>query len=107
LPASSEPTGGDILLKGQPLNPLPPYQRNIGFVFQNYALFPHMTAAKNVAFPLEMRRIPRAEIEQRVTRVLSLVGLATYGSRLPSQLSGGQQQRVALARAIVSNHPFC
>jgi len=101
-----EPTGGDILLKGQPLNPLPPYQRNIGFVFQNYALFPHMTAAKNVAFPLEMRRIPRAEIEQRVARVLSLVGLATYGSRLPSQLSGGQQQRVALARAMVFEPPL-
>jgi putative spermidine/putrescine transport system ATP-binding protein len=101
-----EPTGGDILLKGEPLNPLPSYRRNIGFVFQNYALFPHLTVAKNVAFPLEMRRISRAEIERRVTRVLSLVGLATYGSRLPSQLSGGQQQRVALARAMVFEPPL-
>jgi putative spermidine/putrescine transport system ATP-binding protein len=102
----AEPTSGDILLRGQPLNPLPPYRRNIGVVFQNYALFPHMTAEKNIAFPLEMRRMPRAEIEQRVAKVLALVGLAKYGSRLPSQLSGGQQQRVALARAIVFEPPL-
>jgi putative spermidine/putrescine transport system ATP-binding protein len=101
-----EPTGGDILLRGQPLNPLPPYRRNIGVVFQNYALFPHMTVEKNIAFPLEMRRVPRAEIEQRVAKVLALVGLAKYGSRLPSQLSGGQQQRVALARAVVFEPPL-
>jgi putative spermidine/putrescine transport system ATP-binding protein len=101
-----EPTSGDILLRGQPLNPLPPYRRNIGVVFQNYALFPHMTAEKNIAFPLEMRRTPRAEIEQRVANVLTLVGLAKFGSRLPSQLSGGQQQRVALARAIVFEPPL-
>jgi putative spermidine/putrescine transport system ATP-binding protein len=102
----AEPTSGDILLRGQPLNPLPPYRRNIGVVFQNYALFPHMTAENNIAFPLEMRRMPRAEIEQRVAKVLALVGLAKYGSRLPSQLSGGQQQRVALARAIVFEPPL-
>ena len=101
-----EPTVGSILLKGRPLNPLPPYRRNIGVVFQNYALFPHMTATKNVAFPLEMRRIPRAEIEQRVAKVLALVGLAAHGNRLPNQLSGGQQQRVALARAMVFEPPL-
>jgi putative spermidine/putrescine transport system ATP-binding protein len=101
-----EPTAGDILLNGQPLNPLPPYRRNIGIVFQNYALFPHMTVEKNIAFPLEMRRVPRAEIAQRVARVLSMVGLTSLGSRLPNQLSGGQQQRVALARAMVFEPPL-
>jgi putative spermidine/putrescine transport system ATP-binding protein len=102
----AEPSSGEILLRGQPLNPLPPYRRNIGVVFQNYALFPHMSAEKNVAFPLEMRGVPRAEIGQRVAKVLALVGLATQGARLPSQLSGGQQQRVALARAIVFEPPL-
>ena len=102
----AEPSSGEILLRGQPLNPLPSYRRNIGVVFQNYALFPHMSAEKNIAFPLEMRRVPRADVEQRVARVLSLVGLASYGPRLPSQLSGGQQQRVALARAIVFEPPL-
>jgi putative spermidine/putrescine transport system ATP-binding protein len=101
-----EPSAGDILLNGQPLNPLPPYRRNIGVVFQNYALFPHMTVEKNIAFPLEMRRIAKAEIAQRVARVLSMVGLAALGSRLPNQLSGGQQQRVALARAMVFEPPL-
>jgi len=100
------PTSGEIFLKGQPLNPLPPYRRNIGVVFQNYALFPHMTVAKNIAFPLEMRHVPRDEIEQRVARALALVGLAQHGSRLPSQMSGGQQQRVALARAMVFEPPL-
>jgi putative spermidine/putrescine transport system ATP-binding protein len=102
----TEPSSGEILLRGKPLNPLPPYRRNIGVVFQSYALFPHMSAEKNVAFPLEMRGVPRPEIEQRVARVLALVGLGTHGSRLPSQLSGGQQQRVALARAIVFEPPL-
>jgi putative spermidine/putrescine transport system ATP-binding protein len=101
-----EPSGGDIFLKSQPLNPLPPYRRNIGMVFQNYALFPHMTVAKNIAFPLEMRRMPAAEINTRIARVLSLVGLQAYGPRLPSQLSGGQQQRIALARAMVFEPPL-
>jgi putative spermidine/putrescine transport system ATP-binding protein len=100
------PSSGEILLRGQPLNPLPPYRRNIGVVFQNYALFPHMSAAKNIAFPLEMRGVPRADIEKRVARVLALVGLSTLGARLPSQLSGGQQQRIALARAIVFEPPL-
>jgi len=101
-----EPSGGEILLKSRPLNPLPPYRRNIGMVFQNYALFPHMTVTKNIAFPLEMRRMPRSEINARVARVLSLVGLENYGPRLPSQLSGGQQQRIALARAMVFEPPL-
>jgi putative spermidine/putrescine transport system ATP-binding protein len=101
-----EPSSGEILLNAKPLNPLPPYKRNIGMVFQNYALFPHMTVAKNVAFPLEMRRMPATEIETRVERVLTLVGLQNYGPRLPSQLSGGQQQRIALARAMVFEPPL-
>jgi putative spermidine/putrescine transport system ATP-binding protein len=101
-----EPTSGEILLNAKPLNPLPPYKRNIGMVFQNYALFPHMTVAKNIAFPLEMRGMPTNEIETRVARVLTLVGLQNYGPRLPSQLSGGQQQRIALARAMVFEPPL-
>jgi putative spermidine/putrescine transport system ATP-binding protein len=99
-------TSGEILLRGQPLNPLPPYRRNIGVVFQNYALFPHMSVERNVAFPLEMRSVPRADIERRVAKVLSLIGLAAHGKRLPSELSGGQQQRVAVARAIVFEPPL-
>ena len=78
-----------------------PYLRNVGVVFQNYALFPHMTVAGNVAFGLEERRRPRREIERRVTETLEMVGLAGFGRRRPSELSGGQQQRVALARALV------
>ena len=101
-----EPSSGEILLNSKPLNPLPPYRRNIGMVFQNYALFPHMTVAKNIAFPLEMRRMRDSEISARVARALSLVGLENYGPRLPSQLSGGQQQRIALARAMVFEPPL-
>lgn len=94
-------TSGDMRLEGQPLDPLPPYQRDIGMVFQHYALFPHMTVAENVAFPLRMRKIDKATITQKVTDILKLVGLPDHGDRLPKQLSGGQQQRVALARAMV------
>jgi putative spermidine/putrescine transport system ATP-binding protein len=101
-----QPTGGEILLRGTPLAPLPPYRRNIGMVFQQYALFPHLTASRNVAFPLEMRRVPKAEIGRRVAAALRLVGLPDHGDRLPSELSGGQQQRVALARAIVFEPPL-
>jgi putative spermidine/putrescine transport system ATP-binding protein len=101
-----EPTGGDILLQSREIKKLPPYRRNIGVVFQSYALFPHMTVAANIAFPLEMRGLKRAEIGQRVAKVLSLVDLAGYESRLPAQLSGGQQQRVALARAVVFEPPL-
>jgi len=95
-----EPTAGRVLLGGQDVTLLPPWKRNAGMVFQSYALFPHLTVAQNVAFGLEMRKIPRAEVEKRVEEVLALVRLAGYGGRLPRQLSGGQQQRVALARAL-------
>jgi putative spermidine/putrescine transport system ATP-binding protein len=80
---------------------LPPYQRNIGMVFQNYALFPHMTVGENVAFPLSVRRMRRAEIAERVRRALAMVRLEAFSDRRPAQLSGGQQQRIALARALV------
>lgn len=96
------PTAGEIHLGGARIDRLPPYQRNIGFVFQNYALFPHLTVAENVAFGLRMRRIGRAERDRRVDEALALVGLAALADRYPTrQLSGGQQQRVALARALV------
>jgi putative spermidine/putrescine transport system ATP-binding protein len=96
-----QPDAGSIRLGGQPVDRLPPYRRDIGMVFQHYALFPHMSVRRNVAFPLEMRRFPRAEIDRQVADTLQLVGLAEFGDRLPRQLSGGQQQRVALARAMV------
>jgi putative spermidine/putrescine transport system ATP-binding protein len=95
------PTLGEILIDGKPVTALPPHRRDIGMVFQNYALFPHLTVAENVAFPLSVRKRPRAEIEQRVTRALDMVKLSGFGARKPSQLSGGQQQRVALARALI------
>jgi putative spermidine/putrescine transport system ATP-binding protein len=94
-------TSGRILLDGADIARLPPYRRNLGMVFQNYALFPHMTAAENVAFPLRQRKIGKAEIARRVAEALELVHLGEHGDRLPAQLSGGQQQRVALARAVV------
>jgi putative spermidine/putrescine transport system ATP-binding protein len=96
-----QPTSGQMFLDGTPLEPLPAHKRNIGVVFQQYALFPHMTVAQNVRFPLEMRRVPKHEADRRINEVLRLVDLATHHRRLPAQLSGGQQQRVALARAIV------
>jgi putative spermidine/putrescine transport system ATP-binding protein len=100
--AGFEPaTYGEILLNGRPINGVPPHRRGIGMVFQNYALFPHMTVKENLAFPLEVRRIPRAEIEKRVIRALEMVELPAFGYRRPNQLSGGQQQRVAVARALV------
>ena len=97
------PDAGTVRVDGAEITALPPARRDIGMVFQNYALFPHLTVKGNVAFPLEMRNIARAEIERRVGDALALVELAGYESRLPRQLSGGQQQRVALARAIVFN----
>jgi spermidine/putrescine ABC transporter ATP-binding subunit len=95
------PDAGVVRIDGVEITTLPPAKRDIGMVFQNYALFPHLTVRANVAFPLEMRNVAKAEIEQRVTEALELVELGGYDKRLPKQLSGGQQQRVALARAIV------
>ena len=95
------PESGAILLKGDDITLTPPARRDVGMVFQNYALFPHMNVWGNVAFPLEMRGRPKPEIDARVRDALALVDLAGYEDRLPRQLSGGQQQRVALARAIV------
>src|SRR5207247_6575301 len=95
------PTAGEILLEGKPLSGAPPYQRNIGMVFQNYALFPHMTIAENIGFPLSVRGVPAADIAKRVDRALGMVQLGGFGKRRPAQLSGGQQQRIAVARALV------
>jgi putative spermidine/putrescine transport system ATP-binding protein len=95
-----EPTAGTVRLGGTDITRLPPWKRNAGMVFQSYALFPHLTVAENVAFGLEMRKVPRADIARRVEETLALVRLAGYGDRLPRQMSGGQQQRVALARAL-------
>jgi putative spermidine/putrescine transport system ATP-binding protein len=96
-----QPDAGSIKLNGVSVASLPPYRRDVGMVFQNYALFPHMTVRRNVAFPLEMRGTPTAEIARLVDEALALVKLPDHGERLPKQLSGGQQQRVALARAMV------
>jgi spermidine/putrescine ABC transporter ATP-binding subunit len=95
------PTVGDIAIDGQSVVVLPPHKRNIGMVFQNYALFPHMTVAENIGFPLKQRGVDRATRARQVAESLDLVRLPGYQSRYPRQLSGGQQQRVALARAIV------
>src|SRR5689334_3463235 len=97
VPAS----GGRIMIGGDDVTRLPPYRRDIGLVFQNYALFPHMTVAQNIAFGLEMRGVAKSEIAQRVGEALALGRLEAYGARRPRELSGGQQQRVALARALV------
>ncbi len=94
-------THGEIYLDGQGINNVAPHKRNIGMVFQNYALFPHMTVAENLAFPLQVRKRPASEIKERVDRALDMVRLTGFGTRRPAQLSGGQQQRVALARALV------
>ncbi|MGD2171872.1 MAG: ABC transporter ATP-binding protein [Gammaproteobacteria bacterium] len=100
--AGFEPaTHGEIYLKENPINRVPPHKRGIGMVFQNYALFPHMTVAENLAFPLEVRHIDKSEREQRVKRALDMVQLGAFGDRRPAQLSGGQQQRVAVARSLV------
>ncbi|HTT11650.1 MAG TPA: ABC transporter ATP-binding protein [Burkholderiaceae bacterium] len=101
LAGFERPTAGHIRLRGQPIDDLPPYRRNFGMVFQNYALFPHMTVAENLAFPLSVRKLARVDIDARVQRALEMVRLPTLAQRLPAQLSGGQQQRVAMARALV------
>jgi iron(III) transport system ATP-binding protein len=100
LAGFAHPDSGRVLVDGRDISRIPPWERDIGMVFQNYALWPHMTVAQNVAFGLEERRLPRAEIERKVAAALQLVGLGDLGARRPSQLSGGQQQRVALARTI-------
>ena len=97
------PTEGQILLDDDPITYTPPYQRDVGLVFQHYALFLHMTVFKNIAFPLEMRRLDKSTIQRRVNQALDMVRLRGYGSRYPKQLSGGQQQRIALARSTVFN----
>jgi len=100
--AGFEPaTHGEIFLDDQPINNVPPHKRGIGMVFQNYALFPHMSVAENLAFPLELRNMDKREQQTKVKRALDMVELGAFGNRRPSQLSGGQQQRVAVARALV------
>ena len=94
-------THGDIELGGRPINNIPPHKRGIGMVFQNYALFPHMTVGENLAFPLNVRNMPKAEVEEKVRSVLDMVQMMAFIDRKPAQLSGGQQQRIALARALV------
>lgn len=95
------PTDGEIILRDKKLHTLPPHQRDIGMVFQSYALFPHMTVSENLAFPLTVRKMNRSDIHERVKRILDMVKLKELANRYPAQMSGGQQQRVALARALV------
>ena len=102
LAGFEQPDGGEIFIEGRPMAGVPPNRRPVNLVFQNYALFPHMTVADNVAFGLEMKRLPAADIGPRVTEALEMVRLSGKQQRLPSQLSGGEQQRVALARALVN-----
>ena len=100
--AGFEPaTYGEIYLDTQPINQMPPHRRGIGMVFQNYALFPHMTVAENLAYPLQVRRMSKSEIDERTNHFLTMVQLSGFEHRRPAQLSGGQQQRVAVARALV------
>ncbi|MBN1991104.1 MAG: ABC transporter ATP-binding protein [Anaerolineae bacterium] len=96
------PTNGEIYIQGKPVKHAPPYRRPVNVVFQNYALFPHLTVAQNIAFGLTVKRIPKNEQERRVKDMLELVRLPEVGQRKPAQLSGGQQQRVALARALIN-----
>ena len=97
-----QPTSGRVLLGGVDVSKVPPYKRDVNTVFQNYALFPHMTVADNVAFGLRSRRVPSAEVDRRVAEMLEVVRLPDMANRKPAQLSGGQQQRIALARALVN-----
>jgi putative spermidine/putrescine transport system ATP-binding protein len=101
LAGFESPTSGEILLDGVPITRTPPHKRHFGMVFQNYALFPHLTVGQNVAYPLSVRKVDKAGQTERVARALEMVRLAGMAERLPAQLSGGQQQRVALARALV------
>ncbi|MCM2253463.1 MAG: ABC transporter ATP-binding protein [Ramlibacter sp.] len=101
LAGFESPTSGEISLAGTPITRTPPHKRNFGMVFQNYALFPHMTVEENVAYPLSVRKVKGAQRAEKVARALGMVQMGKLGSRYPAQLSGGQQQRVALARALV------
>ncbi|MCV6598582.1 MAG: ABC transporter ATP-binding protein [Mangrovicoccus sp.] len=94
-------TSGDIKIAGQSVTRTAPYKRNIGMVFQNYALFPHMTIAENLAYPLQVRKMSKSDVKARVAEYLDLIELGSFGGRYPGQLSGGQRQRVALARALI------
>ncbi|MEZ0214468.1 MAG: ABC transporter ATP-binding protein [Xanthobacteraceae bacterium] len=96
-----DPSAGDIRIAGRSVTHTPVHRRNIGMLFQNYALFPHLTVARNLAFGLEMRKVPKDEIGRRVAATLATVRLSSFAERLPHQLSGGQQQRVGLARALI------
>ena len=95
------PTNGEIYLDGNPISNIPPHKRGIGMVFQNYALFPHMTVYENLAFPLRVRKFSKDDTDKKVEKALSMVSLSGFDNRMPAQLSGGQQQRVAVARALV------
>jgi putative spermidine/putrescine transport system ATP-binding protein len=101
LAGFEDPTRGDIVLNGQSLLSTPSHKRNIGMVFQRYTLFPHLSVGENIAFPLKVRRLPKAEVDAKVAKMLKLVRLEGFEDRKPAQMSGGQQQRVALARALV------
>jgi putative spermidine/putrescine transport system ATP-binding protein len=101
LAGFENPTRGQIMMDGQPIQDVPAHQRGIGMVFQNYALFPHMTVAENLGYPLKVRGLPKALLKEKVGRAMDLVQLSGMAGRKPAQLSGGQQQRVALARALV------
>ena len=94
-------SSGEILLKGKAINDIPPHKRNIGVVFQNYALFPHMTIRENLAYPLKIRKLDQDIIKEKVDKALDLVELLDFEKRFPGELSGGQKQRVALARVLI------
>src|SRR5918994_6112865 len=98
-----DPTSGQITFDGQVVNNVPPHKRNIGLAFQSHALFPHLSVARNIAFGLEVKGTPKAEIQHRVREMLSMIELSQHADRMPSQLSGGQQQRVALARMLATD----
>ena len=95
------PTNGEIYLDGNPISNIPPYKRGIGMVFQNYALFPHLSVYENLAFPLKVRKTPEEIINEKINKTLAMVSLSDFSNRMPAQLSGGQQQRVAVARSLV------
>ena len=101
------PTNGEIYLDSNPISNIPPHKRGIGMVFQNYALFPHMTVYENLAFPLKVRKVSKDETDKKVDKALSMVSLSGFENRMPGQLSGGQQQRCAIARALCMEPKLC